>query len=151
VIGSPTVECGSTDLVREARPPFSPDQVTAEFCQTLKAYRRYTVKGDKYGGEWPRERFRLHGIEYGSAPLTKSEIYRSLLPEINSGKVELFDNPKLINQLLQLERRTGAGGRETIDHPPNGHDDVANAAAGACLLAGGFDGPSGGPRKLIGP
>lgn len=139
------------DLVREVRPPFSPDQVTAEFCQMLKAYKCHSVKGDKYGGEWPRERFRLHGINYESSSFTKSEIYKSLLPEINSGKIELLDNPRLINQLLQLERRTGIGGRETIDHPPNSHDDLANAAAGACLFASGFGGPTGGPRKLIGP
>ena len=106
------------DLVREKAPPFSPDQVTAEFCQTLKAYRCSSVTGDQYAGEWPRERFRLHGVEYRPAPLTKSEMYKALLPEINSGKVELLDHPRLLNQLLQLERRTGAGGRETIDHPP---------------------------------
>jgi hypothetical protein len=38
-------------------------------------------------------------------------MYKALLPEINSGKVELLDRPRLLNQLLQLERRTGAGGR----------------------------------------
>jgi hypothetical protein len=138
------------DFIAEKKPPFSPDQVTAEFAQHLKAYHCTSVTGDRYGREWPRERFRVHGIEYKPSVLTKSETYRSLLPEINSGKVELLDHPKLSNQFLQLERRTGAGGRETIDHPPGGHDDVANAAAGACLLAVGFGAPTGGPRKLIG-
>jgi hypothetical protein len=36
---------------------------------------------------------------------------------------------------VSLERRTARGGRDTIDHPPGGHDDVANAVAGACTLA----------------
>jgi hypothetical protein len=93
------------DLVREVRPPFSPDQVTFDFCQMLKAYKCHSVKGDKNGGEWPRERFKLHEINYESSSFTNSEIYRSLLLEINSGKGELLDNQRLINQLLQLERR----------------------------------------------
>lgn len=38
-------------------------------------------------------------------------------------------------QLVGLERRTARGGRDSIDHPPGGHDDVANAVAGALLGA----------------
>ena len=38
-------------------------------------------------------------------------------------------------QFLALERRTTRGGRDSIDHPPGGHDDIANAVAGACLAA----------------
>jgi hypothetical protein len=35
-----------------------------------------------------------------------------------------------------LERRTARSGKDSIDHAPNGHDDVANAVAGvASLLA----------------
>lgn len=37
---------------------------------------------------------------------------------------------KLISQLCALERRTWRGGRDSIDHPPNQHDDVVNAVAG---------------------
>jgi hypothetical protein len=138
------------DLLREVKPPFSPDVVTGNFALQLKAYRINSVVGDRYAGEWPRERFRVHGIEYKTSILTKSEIYKAWLPEINSGKVELLDEFRLFSQLIQLERRTGSGGREIIDHPPGGHDDLANVAAGACLLAVGFGGPSGGPSRLIG-
>jgi hypothetical protein len=46
--------------------------------------------------------------------------------------VSLLDHPKSINQLCDLERRTGKG-RDSIDHPPNGHDDIANALAGAAV------------------
>ena len=40
-----------------------------------------------------------------------------------------------------LERRTSAVGRDTISHPDRGHDDVANAVAGAAALSkfGGYD------------
>jgi len=30
-----------------------------------------------------------------------------------------------------LERRIGRSGKNSIDHAPNGHDDLANAVAGA--------------------
>jgi hypothetical protein len=39
-------------------------------------------------------------------------------------------HPKIISQLCMLERRTSRGGRDSIDHPPGGHDDVANVIAG---------------------
>ncbi|TMA58326.1 MAG: hypothetical protein E6J75_05625, partial [Deltaproteobacteria bacterium] len=51
----------------------------------------------------------------------------------NSGRVELLDHPRLVAQLCGLERRTAWGGRDSIDHGPGGHDDVANAVAGALV------------------
>ncbi len=122
------------DAVRERRPPFSPEVVTAEFATTLKAYGLKTVTGDRYGGEWPRERFRVHGIEYVLAEKPRSDLYRDALPLLNSGKVELLDLPRLAAQLCGLERRTARGGRDSIDHAPGQHDDLANAVAG-CLAS----------------
>jgi hypothetical protein len=123
------------DAVRERRPPFSPDDVVLEFSALLKSFGCRKVVGDRYGGEWPRERFRTHGVEYVPAELTKSDIYRDLLPLLNSGHVELLDLPRLASQLCGLERRTARGGKDSIDHSPGAHDDIANAAAGALLLA----------------
>jgi hypothetical protein len=34
-----------------------------------------------------------------------------------------------------LERRTARSGRDSIDHAPGAHDDIANSVAGALLLA----------------
>ncbi|MGE3991152.1 hypothetical protein [Pseudorhodoplanes sp.] len=118
------------DAIRERRPPFSPEQVVAEFCALLKSYRVAKVTGDRFAGEWPREAFRKHGVAYDPAAEPKSNLYRDLLPAINSKLLDLLDHDKLINQLVSLERKTARGGRESIDHPPNGHDDVANAVAG---------------------
>lgn len=123
------------DAVRERKPPFSPEAVVAEFCDTLKSYGLRKVTGDRYGGEWPREQFRKLGVEYELAPKTRSELYQALVPTINSGKLQLLDVPNLEAQLVALERRTARGGRESIDHPPGGHDDIANAVAGAVQLA----------------
>jgi hypothetical protein len=38
-------------------------------------------------------------------------------------------------QLTSLERRTSRGGRDSIDHAPGAHDDIANAVAGALVQA----------------
>jgi hypothetical protein len=123
------------DVVRERRPPFSPDDVVNEFSALLKAYGVGTVRGDRYGGLWPRERFAVHGVEYLTADKPKSDLYRDLLPTLNSGRVELLDLPRLVAQLCGLERHTARGGRDSIDHAPGAHDDVANAVAGAIVTA----------------
>ena len=52
------------DVVLERHPPFSPEAVVREFVETLKQYHVSSVTGDRFGGEWPRERFREHGISY---------------------------------------------------------------------------------------
>ncbi len=123
------------DCIRAAKPPFSPDQVCADFAATLKEYRLHSVKGDRYAGEWPVERFRAYGVKYESAQKPKVEIYLDSIPIFSGQRCELPDHPKLVNQLIGLERRTSRGGRDSIDHPPGGHDDVANAVCGAMLLA----------------
>jgi hypothetical protein len=121
--------------LRERRPPFSPEAVVDEFCDLLKSYGLHAVTGDHYAGEWPRERFLLHGVRYVVADKAKSDIYRDCLPLLNSGKVELLDHPRLIAQFCGLERRTARSGKDSIDHAPGGHDDVANAVAGALVFA----------------
>jgi hypothetical protein len=125
------------DVVREIKPPFSPEAVVREYAGLLTQYRITRVHGDRYAGEWPREQFRSkYGIDYRCSEFTKSELYGEMLPLLNSGRVELLDNSRLIAQICNLERRTGRSGKDSIDHAPNAHDDLANAAAGALVLAG---------------
>ena len=123
------------DAIREARPPFSPEQVVTEFAVTLKSFRVSRVAGDHYAGEWPREHYRKHGIIYEFAQRTKSDIYRDTLPLINSGRLVLLDHQKMIDQFCNLERRTSRAGKDSVDHGPGGHDDICNAVAGALLAA----------------
>lgn len=124
------------DAIREIRPPMSPDSVCEEFAALLKSYRIHSVTGDNFADEWPRERFRAHGIQYIKADKNKSALYIELLPLLNSGRIQLLDNDRLLLQICQLERRNGTSGRDIIDHPrgPSFHDDVANAVAGAAVL-----------------
>jgi hypothetical protein len=123
------------DLVREWRPPFSPDGVVSECAEVLKMYGVRTVTGDRYGGEWTREPFIGRGIAYKLSDKNKSDIYRDFLPAINSGRVELLDLPKLVSQLASLERRVARGGKDSIDHPKGLHDDIANSVSGAVQVA----------------
>jgi hypothetical protein len=123
------------DAVRERRPPFSPEAVVAEFAELCRGYRVTKVLGDRYAGDWPREAFRRHSLAYEVAAKVKSDLYRDLLPLINSGRVELLDERRLVAQICGLERRTARGGKDSIDHAPHAHDDLANAAAGALVLA----------------
>jgi hypothetical protein len=134
-------EVAVLDAVREVRPPFSPEAVVIEFAALLKSYRVHEVVGDRYAGEWPRERFRLASIAYKLSEPTKGEIYRDTLPLLNSRKLELLDLPRLAGQFCGLERRTARGGRDSIDHAPGAHDDLVNAACGAALLAKAKRGP----------
>ena len=123
------------DCVREKAPPFSPEAVVREFAATLKGYRCATVSGDRYAGEFPRELFQKAGVRYRPAERSKSEFYVELLPLINSRRVDLLDDRKAIAQLVGLERRTSRAGKDSIDHPPGGHDDRINAVAGAVVAA----------------
>ena len=131
-------ETAVLDLLREIRPgngAFNPEAIVSEFAGVLKGYRISTVTGDRFAGDWPAAAFRKHGINYQAANKPKSDLYRDLLPAINSGAVALLEHERMTAQLSTLERRTGRGGKDSIDHPPGGHDDVANVAAGCLVMA----------------
>lgn len=134
-------DCGVLDLVREIQAPFNPSSAVLEFFGTLRAYGITTVTGDHYAGEWPREAFDKVGIEYIISDKSKSAIYQEALPLLNSGRVELLVNQRLITQICSLERRTARGGRDSIDHPQGAKDDLANAALGVLVLAAADTGP----------
>jgi hypothetical protein len=123
------------DAVREMRPPFSPTVVVDEFAALLKAYDVTKVVGDHYGGEFVKEPFHKHGISYELCKQPKSDLYRDLLPRLNSGQIVLPRHDRLVAQICGLERRTGRSGNDSIDHALNGHDDLANAVAGAAGAA----------------
>jgi hypothetical protein len=123
------------DCIREVVPPFSPEQVVSEFAEVLKSYGVSKVTGDAYAGLWPRERFQKCGIQYEVSPPVRAELYLSFLPMLMSGRVELLDNARLVNQLVNLERRTARSGKDSVDHAPGSHDDIANAVAGALVEA----------------
>ena len=122
------------DCVLEKRAPFSPDAVVWEFAQTLKEYRISKVTGDRYAGEWPRERFSAAGITYEPSEINRSELYLAFLPLVNSARIDLLDNQRMVSQFVGLERRTSRAGKDSVDHAPGGHDDIANSVAGVLTV-----------------
>lgn len=116
------------DAIRARRG--TPAEIVAEYADLLKTYGIREVTGDRYGGTWPADEFQRHGITYTPSPQAKSGLYVDTLAAINSGRVELPPDDRLITQLCSLERRTSRAGRDSIDHPPGGHDDRANVVAG---------------------
>lgn len=126
-------DMGVVDCLRERKPPFSPDSVVEEFVNVLRSYGISSVTGDRYAAEFHAERWRVRGITYKPSERTRSDVYRELIPIVNSKRVELLDDPVLFRQLVQLERRVARGGKDSIDHPKRqgARDDLANAVAGA--------------------
>ena len=121
------------DAMRERKPPFSPKPWLRSSRLSSSPTVAAKVCGDRYAGEWPREQFQKRGVFYEPSERSKSELYVDLLPLINSGAVDLLDNDHLVRQIVSLERRTSRGGRDSIDHSPGAHDDLANAVAGALV------------------
>jgi hypothetical protein len=121
------------DVLREVRPPFSPDNVVEEYSTLLKSYVISRITGDFYGVIWPTERFAAHGISYQVSSKNKSQIYLEFLPALNGQRVRLLDIPRLTGQFVGLERRTATGGRDSVDHQPGGNDDACNAVAGVLV------------------
>ena len=79
-------------------------------------------------GEFPRELLGKHGIAYELAKQTKSELFRDLLPLLNSGRIVLPPNDRLKGQIVAPETvfRHGTEGPE--GRPVNsGYDDRSPA------------------------
>jgi hypothetical protein len=124
------------DLLRERKPRFTPSAVVRDFAEVLKDYRCFEVTGDRFSGGWTPDEFSRAGVIYRASRRNRTEVFLASLPLLLSGRARLLDSPALRQQLAGLERRTHAGGRESVDHGPGGHDDLANAACGALALAG---------------
>ena len=125
------------DVVRERKPRFVPAQVIAEYAELCKLYGITEVLGDKYAIGFHEAEWRTHGIKFTACEHTTSENYLHCLPLLLAGRVRLVDNMTLRSQLASLERRVGAGDRESVTHPQHAsaHDDVACAACGALAAA----------------
>lgn len=129
-------EKGVLDLLVERPAPHVPQEVTAEFSRLLKNYGCHEVTADKYSAEWAASEFYSHGIALRPSDKNRSEIYLEFLPAVLSQQVELLDHPKMISQLLGLERKVGRNA-DIVDHGPGSHDDVCNSAAGALVQVRG--------------
>jgi hypothetical protein len=125
------------DCLHEVAPPFDPAVATKDIAKTLKAYGCTKVTSDKYAALWPVSEFARNDITLEHSERDRSSIYADFLPLLTSGRARILDMPRLCGQLANLERKTQPSGRDQIGHPANAaaHDDLANSAAGALVLA----------------
>jgi len=127
------------DAIRVIEPPFSPaDVILTDFVPVLQKYGITKVVGDRHAHGFVSAALKTCGLTFEPSKLSKSELYVALLSLLNSGGADLLDVSVLRVQLLALQRRSARGGRDSVDHPSGGHDDAANAAAGALVLASGL-------------
>jgi len=124
------------DKVAHYKAPFNPYEIVREMARELKRFNLARLAADNYAAEFVVSAFRGEGVMCVKATKPKSELYLELLPVMCSGQIELLDNEVLIDQLSNLERRTRSGGRDSVDHPPGAHDDLANAVAGVAVGTG---------------
>src|SRR5262249_17835438 len=68
------------------------------------------------------------------SPKPKGQIYLEALPVFTRGLARLPDHGRLVRELRLLERRTHRSGKDTVEHPRNGHHDHANVVCGVFAL-----------------
>jgi hypothetical protein len=119
------------DVARCWKAPHDPQWVVEQMSHILREYDVKQVVGDNYSGEWVAQAFQNRRIRYSKSDLPKSQLYLEALPVLCSDGVVLLDSEQLLNEFAGLERRTRSGGKDSVDHGPGLHDDLANAVAGA--------------------
>jgi hypothetical protein len=119
-------------VAQTGAPPFNPRLAVKKFVGVCQEYGLSKITGDRYAGETFRADFQEYDVTYDPSELSKSELYDQFEPKLNAGEVELLDDGKLQEQLLTLVIKGSK-----IDHQSGDHDDYANAAVGALLLATG--------------
>jgi hypothetical protein len=122
------------DCIREIVAPFDPESAADEFVRLFRSYGITKTNDDRYAAAWCSQAFEKRRIAYRHSELPKSQLYQNLLPHLNSKTIRLLDHPRSINQICSLERRTSRGGRDSIDHPTQAHDDIANSIGGLAYV-----------------
>jgi hypothetical protein len=123
------------DACRRWPAPHDPAQVAREVAAFLHSYGVRTAIADQYGAGLTVSIYGEAGITLVPAAVTRSEAYLNLLPLLTTGRIELPPEPRLRQELLGLERRTARSGKDSVDHRPGAHDDLANATALAAWAA----------------
>jgi hypothetical protein len=123
------------DALLEFIPPFDPGLVIQEIVEVSRHYRIRKIIQDRHAVAWIANDFKPHGIEVEISDKTKSQIYEHFAVAMNKNLVELLDNKRLKDQVINLQKYLRPGGMVKIDHVSGAHDDVINAVAGAVVLA----------------
>ncbi len=135
-IGHKAGEKMIVDLLKAWKPPFDPSTVVQDIVSDLKDYGISKITGDRYGAAWVSSSFEKEDVHYESCDKPRSDLYLNFEGIVNTRQIELPKNKALITELVNLERRRGKSGKDSIDHPQSGHDDMANVIAGVGFITG---------------
>jgi hypothetical protein len=123
------------DSLLEIKAPCNPASAAEQVAALLKSYRLRETTGDCYAAGFAINAFAAHGVKLRHANRDRSGFYLETLPLFTSGRIRLLDSKRLVTQLASFERRTMPGGKDRVDHPIGGSDELANACAGTVTLA----------------
>ncbi|MEX0405533.1 terminase [Aquibium sp. LZ166] len=134
------------DVLRATRPPFDPAIVAGEYAALARFYGVSHLTGDAYAGNWVSEAFNKAGVRYHTSRLNKSQLYLEAVQHFARRAITIPNYAPLIRELRLLERRVSRSGRDSVDHPQNGSDDMANALVG-CLYQSTLNRPV--PARML--
>jgi len=144
------------DHLIEVRPKFNPNAVIDRLvAELVQPYGATVVYSDRFAKDFVTDRLGLHGITHQPTQFDRSAAYINALPWFSSGRVELPDPAasvtaqRCLAQFRNLQRRTGSTGKDSIDHPRSGNDDLANVVALAISQAAAPQ-HGGGAATLVG-
>jgi hypothetical protein len=123
------------DAILESIPPFDPGVVIQEIAELSRQYRIRKITQDRHAIAWIANDLKPYGIEVEISDKTKSQIYEHFAVAMNKNLVELLDNKRMKDQIINLQKYLKPGGMVRIDHISGQHDDIINAVAGAVTLA----------------
>jgi hypothetical protein len=121
------------DLLLEFRAPYDPKQVISQIVEAARPYHIMKIIQDRHAIGWIASDLKRFSIEVEPCEFDKSKIYEHFAVLMNKLQIELLDNERLRTQIMGLQKFLRGGGSITIDHLRGGHDDLVNAAAGACV------------------
>ena len=114
--------------------PLNSDAVLDDVAGILRTYRIRSVTSDQFAVVPIADGLRKRGIDVNYQPMTndlKADMFSTLKRAINTGSIELLDDPALVGELIGLEVRPTPGGKAKIGASRSGHDDRAMAVATA--------------------
>jgi hypothetical protein len=117
------------------RIPLGFEMVLQEIKYYLDEYGIVDAIGDQHCAPVIRQQLLKLGIFYHDfrfGPHTRAEIFGNLKHLLIQGKIELLDNPEMLDQLRSLEERAMDGGRTDVQPPGKMRDDLAVVVAMSC-------------------
>lgn len=128
------------ELRPEPGKPLKPSETVRTFAEKLHAHGAGWLIADGHYREAIIEHLADHGLAFADAPTVPSEAYVRARALMREGRVRLPREPRLLQQLGEIEGRATSGGRMSITMPrwsSGGHCDIASALVLALYQLGG--------------